>query len=119
MPNDNLIFYEKNNVKGKITVFGVPIDLGKNDNGSGTAPNYLRDNGLMKMFADVGFLVEDFGNIKCGQREELETGNPKAKFLKEIVRVSQEVAKITHQEILAQNEVVLIGGDQSVSLGAI
>lgn len=119
MINDNLIFYEKMNPKIKVTVFGVPIDLGKESNGNGSGPDYLREQGLMRMFVDIGFLVEDLGNITCGQRAELEVGNPKTNFLKEIVRVAQEIAKITYQEILAQNKVVVIGGDQSISFGTI
>ena len=119
MTNDNLVFYEKKDMPGKVTVFGVPVDLGKEGKGSDAAPDYLREQGLMRMFADLGFLTEDLGNIACGRREDLEMGHPKAKFLKEIVRVAQETAKITHQEILAQNEVVVIGGDQAVSFGTI
>lgn len=119
MQNDNLVFYETRNPKAKVTVFGVPIDLGKEGNGSDAAPDYLREQGLMQMFADIGFLGEDMGNLKCGQREDLEMGNPKTKYLKEIVRVSQETARITYQEVLAQNKAVVIGGDQAVSFGTI
>lgn len=119
MPNDNLIFYEKTNPKIKATVFGVPIDLGKDETGNDLGPDYLRKYGLARMFADVGFLMEDMGNIKCGRRSGLEMGNPKFKFLKEIVRVAQETARITYQEVSAQNKTVVIGGDQSVSFGTI
>ena len=119
MTNDNLVFYEKRNPKVKVTIFGVPIDLGKDGKGTNTGADYLREQGLMQMFVDVGFLTEDLGNIKCGQREDLEMGNQKVKFLKEIVRVSQETAKITNQEILAQNKVLVLGGDQCVSFGTI
>lgn len=119
MENDNFVFYEKRNPKVKVTVFGVPIDLGKDGNGSNMAPDYLREQGLMQMFVDVGFLVEDMGNITCGEKAKLEIGNPKTKFLKEIVRVAQETARITYQEIAAQNKVVVIGGDQCVSFGTI
>lgn len=119
MQNDNLVFYEKMNPKIKVNIFGVPIDLGKEGNGNNAAPDYLREQGLMEMFVDLGFLVEDMGNLACGHKSELEIGNPKTKFLKEIVRVSQETARITFQEVSAQNKVVAIGGDQCVSFGTI
>mgnify|MGYP001580631626 FL=1 len=119
MTNDNLLFYEKMNPKIKVNVFGVPIDLGKDGSGSNAAPDYLREQGLMEMFVDIGFLVEDMGNLACGHKSELEMGNPKTKFLKEIVRVAQETARITFQEVSAQNKVVAIGGDQCVSFGTI
>lgn len=119
MINNNLVFYERMNPKIKVTVFGVPIDLGKESDSNSFGPDYLREQGLAKMFADVGFLMEDMGNIECGRRLELEMGNPKFKFLKEIIKVAHETARITYQEILAQNKVVAIGGDQSISFGTI
>lgn len=119
MTNDNLVFYEKNNSQSKIAVFGAPIDLGKDGSGSNAAPDYLREQGLVQMLVDSGFLVDDLGNIKCGQRDELEIGNKNVKYLKEIARVAQETAKLTHREILAGKKAVVIGGDQCVSFGTI
>lgn len=119
MSNDNLVFYEKNNAQEKIAFFGAPIDLGKDGNGTNLAPDYLREQGLAQMFVDSGFLVDDLGNIECGQRDELEIGNKKVKYLKEIVRVAQETAKLTYREILAGKTTVVIGGDQCVSFGTI
>ncbi len=119
MKNDNLVFYEKRDPKNKVAVFGVPIDLGKEGEGTGAGPDYLRDNGLMQMFSEVGFSADDLGNIDCKPSSELEMGNPKTKFLKEIVRVAYEIAKVVHHEILGDKKVVVIGGDQSISFGTI
>ncbi len=119
MQNDNLIFYDKMDPKNKVAFFGVPIDLGKEGEGTATAPDYLREQGLLKMFLESGFSAEDLGNINCLPSAELEVGNPKAKFLKEIVRVAHEIAKVTHHEILGDKKVVVIGGDQSISFGTI
>ena len=119
MSNENLVFYDKTNPQDKVAVLGAPIDLGKDGEGTNAAPDYLREQGLVKMLVDSGFLVEDLGNIKCGKRDELDMGHKQAKYLKEIVRVSQETARITCQEILGQNKVVVIGGDQCVSFGTI
>ena len=46
-------------------------------------PDYLREQGLMQMFVDIGFLVEDMGNRRWSEAE-LEMGNPKTKFLKRL-----------------------------------
>lgn len=119
MSEDNLIFYEQNKRNDKVAFFGVPIDLGKDSHGSDSGPDYLRAQGLAQMFKDLGIEAEDLGNIKCGQSETVERGDPKIKYLKEIVRISQENARLTHQELSAGKKVVAIGGDQSVSFGTV
>lgn len=119
MSEDNLIFYEQNKRNDKVAFFGVPIDLGKDNHGSDSGPDYLRAQGLAQMFKDLGKEAEDLGNIKCGQSETAERGDPKIKYLKEIMRISQENAVLTHQELSAGKKVVVIGGDQSVSFGTV
>ena len=70
MHDYNLIFYEQNKQGGNVAFFGVPIDLGKDDHGAGSGPDYMRANGLMQMFDDINLSAEDLGNINFKKRTD-------------------------------------------------
>jgi arginase len=59
------------------------------------------------------------GDILCTPRHALAVGNPKLKYLEEIVRVSEAGAKKVFAEVKKKKRIIVLGGDHSVSLGAI
>ena len=72
----------------KLGIIGVPLDLGGNHRGVDMGPYAVRHAGLMARLRTLGFEVLDFGNIEVPVREELDFGDPKARYLKEIAQVS-------------------------------
>lgn len=119
MPNDNLKFYEKKKLSGKVSVLGVPVDLGKDSSGTDLGPKYIRKAGLQEMCEDIGLQYKDLGDVKCADRKSAEIGDLKVKFLEEIVRVAEETAKIVNTEISSGNKMLVLGGDHALSVGTI
>ncbi len=104
---------------GKISIFGVPIDLGAENLGVDIGPDAFRHNQIVEKLTKVGFSVKDLGNITCRPRDLLKIGNPKLKYLEEIIRVSEESGKLTSQIIQKGDKAVALGGDHSLILGVV
>ena len=73
----------------KVTIFGVPLDLGAENLGVDIGPDAFRHLRIVEKLTNVGFTVEDSGNIDLRPRKYLKIGDPKLKYLEEILRVSE------------------------------
>lgn len=103
----------------KVAILGVPIDLGAQNLGVDIGPNAFRYFKIKEKLAAAGFIVSDLGNIICKEREKLEVGNPRLRYFEEILRVSEESAKLICSLIKKGEKVVVLGGDHSACLGAV
>lgn len=103
----------------KIGIVGVPMDLGGNHRGVDMGPFAVRHAGLQQRLEKVGYEVRDFGNIEVPVREELQAGDPRARYLQGILKVSealcQKVADLLEQGYLP----LTIGGDHSCAIGSV
>jgi arginase len=103
----------------KVSMLGIPLDLGAANLGVDIGPNAFRYQHIKDKLEGSGFSIEDLGNITCNPRKNLQIGNPKLKYLEEIVRVSEDAAKKVFAVIKKKNKIIVLGGDHSVSLGAV
>ncbi len=106
-------------MKRKLGILGVPLDLGGNHRGVDMGPYAIRHAGLMERLRRRGFEVKDFGNIEVPVREELDPGSSNARYLEQIVGVSQALAQKVRR-ILEQGYLpITIGGDHSCAIGTV
>ncbi len=103
----------------KATIIGVPLDLGAKNLGVDVGPQAFRHREIISKLAAAGFELTDAGDVECRDRQELEPGNPRLHYLDEIVRVNQEVARLSEQAISQGERVIALGGDHSINLGAV
>lgn len=103
----------------KITLLGVPLDLGGESLGVDIGPNAFRHKGIIEKLKSSGFEVYDAGNISCEDKSKLQIENEKLKYIKEICRVSEETALNVDKFLTVKQKVVVLGGDHSVCLGAV
>ncbi len=101
----------------KVALIGVPLDLGAENLGVDVGPHALRVEKIVQKLEKAGLKIDDLGDIYCMPREKLHPGNPKLKYLEEILRVSHESAEKTYKAIKEGDKVLAIGGDHSVNLG--
>ena len=102
-----------------LTVIGVPLDLGAENLGVDMGPEMFRRQELVTKLSDLGFSVEDVGNVAVSERATLKPGNPRLRYMDEIIRVNEEVAKLSEAALQSGRRVVVLGGDHSVNLGAV
>jgi arginase len=110
----------------KASLIGIPLDLGAENLGVDIGPNAFRYQDIISKLesagyesSDQGLTITDLGNIQCNSRGDLQVGNHKLKYLEEILRVSEESAKKTHDVIKKGEKVIVLGGDHSIILGPI
>lgn len=101
-------------------LLGVPLDLGAENLGVGMGADTFRYHGLIKKLSTAGLNVTDKGNVPAKSRSLVPVGdNLKLRRVQEIVRVSEETAKITDAAMRAGQKMIVLGGDHSICLGAI
>lgn len=100
-------------------LIGVPLDLGAKNLGVDIGPDAFRHHDLINKLATTNIRVQDTGDIAPNSRESLDPGDPKLRYLDEIVRVSNELALRTEEIIRDQNRVIALGGDHSINLGVV
>lgn len=103
----------------KATLIGIPLDLGTENLGVDVGPNAFRYQKIIEKLKKVNIDITDAGNIKCVNRDNLEAGNPKLKYLNEVIRASRESALLVESLVKKREKVIALGGDHSISIGTI
>ncbi len=102
----------------KIQILGVPLDLGQERRGVDMGPSAVRAAGLNAAIKELGYKVEDGGNIHVRIAEEQHFGDKRAKYLREISETSQELAHRVYQTLEAGYFPLVLGGDHTVAIGS-
>lgn len=103
----------------KATILGVPIDLGAENLGVDIGPDAFRYQKVKEKLQSSGFKISDKGNIVVIDRNNAKIGNPKLKYLDEILRISELSAKLVQEEISKGQKIIAFGGDHSITLGVL
>ncbi len=105
--------------KENVSIIGFPVDLGAGRRGVDMGTSALRIAGLQKKLENLGYNVNDTGDIKIEIMERQKIGNPKLRYIDEILKTSQLLAAKV-ESVLERNSFPLcIGGDHSMALGTI
>lgn len=104
--------------KTNISLLGVPVDLGAEALGVSMGPESLRFNNIIEKLSHVGVNVTNLEDVRCNTAIA-DSGNPKLKNLKEIIRISEETAAVVEAEIKKGNRLLCLGGDHTLSIGTV
>ena len=75
-----------------VNLMGFPMDLGADRRGVDMGPSAVRIANLQEKLEHLGYKVIDSGDINIQIMEKQKIGNPKLKFLNEILRTSKILA---------------------------
>jgi arginase len=103
----------------KISVIGVPLDLGQSRRGVDMGPSAVRVAGLEARLEAIGHVVEDAGNITVAIPEQKKEGAANAKYLKEITATCTKSAEMVLKTLEAGKVPLILGGDHSVAAGTV
>lgn len=103
----------------QIDIIGVPIDLGADRRGVDMGPSAIRYSLLQKKLEDLGYTVNDEGNVEVPIAEMCTITNPKLKYIDCIIPMSRRVSGAVSTSIQAGNFPLVIGGDHSLSIGSV
>ena len=103
-----------------ISLIGVPLDLGAGCRGVDMGPSAIRRAGITSRLACLGYEVRDAGNIEAPLAETLSgPGAPNARYLREVVRVVEHLAREVRRHREEGRLPVVLGGDHSIALGTV
>jgi arginase len=103
----------------QIDLIGVPIDLGADRRGVDMGPSAIRYAHLQSKLEDLGYTVNDEGNVDVPIAEMCKITNPKLKYIDCIIPMSRRVSGAVSTSIQAGNFPLVIGGDHSLSIGSV
>ena len=103
----------------RLRVIGVPLDLGQSRRGVDMGPSAVRVAGLEARLEELGHVVEDAGNIAVAIPEQKKTGDPHAKYLKEITATCTKEAELVLKTLESGKIPIVLGGDHSVGAGTV
>jgi len=105
--------------KNVIRIIGVPIDLGAGRRGVDMGPSAIRNAGLNERLKQLGWVVEDFGNIEVPVQEALEIKDKRLRYLPEIVKVNEQLHLMVSEAMKDGVIPVILGGDHSLGIGSL
>jgi arginase len=108
-----------NIIPKRIRILGVPLDLGQSRRGVDMGPSAVRVAGLEARLEELGHVVEDGGNIAVAIAEQKKSGDPHAKYLKEITATCTKHAETVMKTLEAGKFPLVLGGDHSVAAGTV
>jgi arginase len=102
-----------------VHVLGVPMDLGSGRRGVDMGPSAIRIAGLDERLVELGHKVIDEGDIVIKNMEELKVGHESARYLTEIARAANMLAKKVERIMALGHFPLVLGGDHSIAVGTV
>lgn len=106
-------------IKQPISIIGMPMDLGQGRRGVDMGPSAIRYAALQQIICDLGFDIEDLGDVTIPSPESLVIRDQNLKYLHEITQVCEELANRVSNVIERKRFPLVLGGDHSMAIGTV
>lgn len=104
----------------KLSIIGVPMDLGQTRRGVDMGPSAIRYAGVIERIENIGYSVEDKGNIEIALAERVHSDeNTNLKNLKAVADTSERLAQTVSNVITNKRFPLVLGGDHSIAIGTL
>jgi len=103
----------------QIDIIGVPIDLGADRRGVDMGPSAIRYAQLHNKLEDLGYSLEDKGNIEVAIQEMCQITDPRLKYIDCIIPMGRRISGAVSTSIQGGHFPLVLGGDHSLSVGSI
>jgi arginase len=100
-----------------VRVIGVPMDLGAGRRGVDMGPSAMRAANLHQRIKELGYKVQDAGNVFTSEPEERKPKDPKLKYIDEVLAACKELADRVDRAIRDDTTPLILGGDHSIAIG--
>ncbi|MBL3615651.1 arginase, partial [Bacillus sp. RHFS18] len=100
-----------------ISVIGMPMDLGQARRGVDMGPSAIRYAHLIERLSDMGYAVEDLGDIPVN-REKLKN-DEELKNLNSVLSGNEQLAQKVDSVIENERFPLVLGGDHSIAIGTL
>jgi arginase len=104
---------------GKITIIGMPMDLGQLRRGVDMGPSAMRYAGMVERLSNLNYEVEDFGDITIGRPETVMKNQGSLRNLELVAEKSSLLAEKVDEVIKTGAFPLVLGGDHSIAIGTL
>lgn len=111
--------FMKPEMNNKLSMIGVAIDLGAGTPGVSLGPAAIRYAGIHERMTNIGYDVQDEGDIVAIKQEVSTSANTHLKNLDEVARVNSLLCERVDSVMRAGRFPLVLGGDHSIAIGTI
>mgnify|MGYP001284948692 CR=1 FL=1 len=106
-------------MKQTIQIIGMPMDLGQGRRGVDMGPSAIRYACLQKLLRELGYQVEDMGDLVVPSPESVPIHDSSLKYLPTLKEVNEQLAEKVRKVMSKGDFPLILGGDHSLSIGTI
>ncbi|KAB7704113.1 arginase [Bacillus aerolatus] len=103
----------------KVSIIGVPMDLGQLRRGVDMGPSAIRYAGITERLEALQYEVEDCGDIEISRNHAVHSEDTNLKNLKAVVEANTRLAKKVDEVIQSGSIPLVLGGDHSIAIGTL
>ncbi|WP_409303808.1 arginase [Peribacillus sp. SCS-155] len=103
----------------KITMIGLPMDLGQTRRGVDMGPSAIRYAGVVERLERLNIEVDDLGDIAIGRPKLVHNPNSNLKNLKLVAEANALLAHRVDEIIESGSFPLVLGGDHSIAIGTL
>ena len=103
----------------KLTIIGMPMDLGQMRRGVDMGPSAIRYAGVFERLSKLFSSIEDWGDIAVGRPETIIDKQSNLKNLHLIAEKNQMLAEMVDKIIQTKSFPLVLGGDHSIAIGTL
>lgn len=103
----------------KISVVGAPVGFGASKAGADLGSAAMRAVHLSQRIAELGYEVDDWGDVRIQRPKTVAPREENPKYLKEVVHACEELASAVNGVLDAGQLPVVLGGDHSIAIGSL
>jgi len=103
----------------RIALLGAPVEIGASQLGTLMGPDAMRTAGLRPLLEELGFVVEDHGNLAPPKPVSEDAPPANAKHYRDIQAYVQALSARAYELAASGALPIFIGGDHSLSMGSV
>jgi arginase len=107
------------NAARPVSILGVPLGFGASMAGVDMGPAALRVARLNQRISQLGYEVEDLGDLRVERPRSLADPREKLKYLPEIRSACEDLAVEVQRILESEHLPLILGGDHSIAVGSI
>lgn len=102
-----------------VRILGVPMAYGASMAGVDMGPAALRVARLHERIVELGYEVQDSGDLRVERPKSRPKADVKLKYLSEISAACEQLAGEVHKALVSGELPITLGGDHSIAIGSI
>ncbi|WP_199478424.1 arginase [Peribacillus saganii] len=103
----------------KLSIVGLPMDLGQTRRGVDMGPSAIRYAGVVERLENLNLEIDDLGDIVVGRPKLIENPNSNLKNLELVAKMNTELAQKVDEIVKGGSFPLVLGGDHSIAIGTL